>query len=198
MIVVGPGPRAADRADRDSRRSRCRSRWSLLAAAGLFEAPFEAARGALLPDVLPGERYPAGYALSQILVQAAQVGGFGLAGVLLIGLSPSVLLILDAATFVAVGDRSSRATCGRDRPPPQRPAKRTPGAGGRTPWATLRLAVRPRAAARAGCARWRCWPGRRRPSSSASKRWARRLPARPDSRPGPSASCSPRSRSAVI
>ncbi len=72
----------------------------LLAMAGLFEAPFDAARGALLPDVLPGERYPAGYALSQILVQAAQVGGFGVAGVLLIGLSPRVLLILDAATFV--------------------------------------------------------------------------------------------------
>jgi MFS family permease len=72
----------------------------LLGFAGLFEAPFEAARGALLPDVLAGERYPAGYAFSQILVQAAQVGGFGLAGLLLIALSPSVLLIVDASTFV--------------------------------------------------------------------------------------------------
>lgn len=72
----------------------------LLAVAGLFEAPFDAARGALLPDVLPGERYPAGYAFGQIIIQTAQVGGFGLAGLLLIALSPSILLIIDAATFV--------------------------------------------------------------------------------------------------
>ncbi len=37
----------------------------LLALAGLFEAPFEAARGALLPDVLSAERYPTGYAFSR-------------------------------------------------------------------------------------------------------------------------------------
>jgi MFS family permease len=72
----------------------------LLGAAGLFEAPFSAARSALLPDVLPGERFPAGLAFSQVITQAAQVGGFGLAGVLLIGLSPATLLMLDAATFV--------------------------------------------------------------------------------------------------
>ena len=72
----------------------------LLAVAGLFEAPFDAARGALLPDVLPGERYPVGYAFSQIVIQSAQVGGFGLAGVLLIAFSPSSLLIIDAITFL--------------------------------------------------------------------------------------------------
>jgi MFS family permease len=73
----------------------------LLGTAGLFDAPFNAARGALLPDVLPGDKYPAGLAFSQMIVQVAQVGGFGLAGVLLIGLSPAALLMLDAATFVA-------------------------------------------------------------------------------------------------
>ncbi len=72
----------------------------LLGTAGLFEAPFTAARGALVPDVLPGERFPAGLAFTQVVIQAAQVGGFGLAGVLLIGLSPSVLLLLDSVTFV--------------------------------------------------------------------------------------------------
>jgi MFS family permease len=71
----------------------------LLAAAGLFEAPFDAARGALLPDILLGDRYTVGYALGQIVIQAAQVGGYGIAGILLIALSPSVLLVADAASF---------------------------------------------------------------------------------------------------
>ena len=73
----------------------------LLAIAGLFEAPFDAARGALLPDVLHGDRFTSGYAMTQITIQAAQVGGFGLGGVLLIAFSPSTLLIIDAVTFVA-------------------------------------------------------------------------------------------------
>jgi MFS family permease len=73
---------------------------ALVTVAGLIESPFESARGALLPDVLQGEKYEVGYALSQICVQAAQVGGYGLAGLLLIGLSPQVLLIVDAATFL--------------------------------------------------------------------------------------------------
>jgi MFS family permease len=72
----------------------------LLAVAGLFEAPFDAARGALLPDVLRGDRFTAGYAFAQITIQAAQVGGFGIAGILLVALSPSALLIIDAVTFV--------------------------------------------------------------------------------------------------
>jgi MFS family permease len=73
---------------------------ALLAIAGLFEAPFNAARGALLPDVLTAERYQLGYALSQIVTQTAQVGGFGLAGLLLIAWSPSVIVVIDAGTFV--------------------------------------------------------------------------------------------------
>lgn len=72
----------------------------VLALAGLFEAPFSAARSALLPDVLHGERYTTGLASSQITNQVAQVGGFGFAGTLLLAWSPSVLLLLDAASFV--------------------------------------------------------------------------------------------------
>lgn len=73
---------------------------TLIGIAALLEAPFNAARGALLPDVLPGERYPTGYAFGQIVSQSAQVGGYGLAGILLIALSPPVLLLLDAGSFV--------------------------------------------------------------------------------------------------
>jgi MFS family permease len=72
----------------------------VLALAGLFEAPFDAARAALLPDILHGDRYTAGLAFFQITIQVAQVGGFGIAGILLLAWSPSVLLIIDAATFL--------------------------------------------------------------------------------------------------
>lgn len=73
----------------------------LIAAVTMCEAPFDAARGALVADVLTGERYPVGNAISQLVVQAAQVLGFAVAGGLLIALSPRALLGLDAVTFLA-------------------------------------------------------------------------------------------------
>jgi MFS family permease len=72
----------------------------LLAVVSLGEAPFDAARGALMPDVLPGERYPIGGAIGQMVLQAAMVLGFGLGGILLLTVSPRGLLGLDAVTFV--------------------------------------------------------------------------------------------------
>ncbi len=38
--------------------------------------------------------------MSQVVIQGAQVGGFGLAGLLLIAWTPSVLVLIDAATFL--------------------------------------------------------------------------------------------------
>ncbi len=73
----------------------------LIAAVTMCEAPFDAARGALVADVLTGERYPVGNAISQLVVQAAQVLGFAVAGGLLVALSPRALLGLDAVTFLA-------------------------------------------------------------------------------------------------
>jgi MFS family permease len=73
----------------------------LLAAVTLGEAPFDAARGALMPDVLPGERYPIGGAIGQVALQGAMVLGFGLGGILLLTATPRQLLALDAATFLA-------------------------------------------------------------------------------------------------
>lgn len=73
----------------------------LIAAVTMCEAPFDAARGALVADVLTGERYPVGNAISQLVVQAAQVLGFAVAGGLLVAVSPRALLGLDAATFLA-------------------------------------------------------------------------------------------------
>jgi MFS family permease len=72
----------------------------VLALAGLFEAPFDAARAALLPDILRGDRYTAGIGFFQIIIQVGQVGGFALAGILLLAWSPSILLLIDAGSFV--------------------------------------------------------------------------------------------------
>lgn len=72
----------------------------LLAAVTLCEAPFDAARGAMMPDILPGERYAIGGAISQVVLQAGMVAGFAAGGALLIVASPHELLALDAITFL--------------------------------------------------------------------------------------------------
>lgn len=73
----------------------------LLFAAELFTAPFDAARSALLPDVLGDPRlYLAGAGLARVLRQANQVLGLALAGGALLLVTPRVALALDALTFV--------------------------------------------------------------------------------------------------
>ena len=47
--------------------------WLLLAGVGVLTPPFEAARSALLADVMSGEDYVAANALMNLLAQAAQV-----------------------------------------------------------------------------------------------------------------------------
>lgn len=72
----------------------------LLALVTLCEAPFDAARAAMLPDVLPGERYAIGGAVTQVVLQTATVVGFAAGGALLVLATPRELLALDASTFV--------------------------------------------------------------------------------------------------
>ncbi len=72
----------------------------LLAVVTLCESPFDAARGAMMPDVLPGERYAIGGAIDQVVLQAAMVVGFAAGGALLVFATPRELLALDAMTFV--------------------------------------------------------------------------------------------------
>ncbi|MGH3329629.1 MAG: MFS transporter [Streptomycetales bacterium] len=75
--------------------------FGLLLLAELFAAPFEAARAATLPDVLPGpDQYTAGSGLSKVLYQVNQVIGLTAAGVLAYVLSPRWALVIDAGTFV--------------------------------------------------------------------------------------------------
>ncbi|MBO0810276.1 MAG: MFS transporter, partial [Actinobacteria bacterium] len=73
----------------------------LLFAVTLVGAPFTAARAALYPDILTGDSYVLGSAVSLTTIQFAQVVGFAVGGaaVALIGVGPS--LLVDAATFAA-------------------------------------------------------------------------------------------------
>jgi len=67
---------------------------------GVLGPPFDSARGAVQPDLLPGEAYVTGNALINVLVQSAQVVGFAVGGALVAEVSVRGALALDAATFV--------------------------------------------------------------------------------------------------
>ncbi|GLZ52054.1 MFS transporter [Actinomycetospora sp. NBRC 106378] len=73
---------------------------TLLVAGQLLAAPFLAARSAILPHLLTGDRYVAGNAVISTTYQVAQVLGFALGGplVALLGVSPA--LAANAATFL--------------------------------------------------------------------------------------------------
>ncbi len=76
--------------------------WSLVALlfiSNLFTPPFEAARAATTPEVLSGDKYAVGLALSSISAQLAQVVGFVAGGALVVLLSARGSLLIDAATF---------------------------------------------------------------------------------------------------
>ncbi|MFJ2032804.1 MFS transporter [Streptosporangium sp. NPDC087985] len=67
----------------------------------LLSAPFSAARAALLPELLQGDRYVAGSALQNMTNQGAQMLGFAVGGALIMTMGPYRALALDAATFLA-------------------------------------------------------------------------------------------------
>jgi len=92
----------------------------LLCVVTLVGAPFTSARAAVYPDVLPGDRYVLGTAVTITTNQLAQVIGFAAGGTLVgfLGVGPS--LVVDAATFVASALIVRLWT--RWRPAPDRPA----------------------------------------------------------------------------
>lgn len=75
----------------------------LLVLVVLLSAPYSAARGALIPEMLPGELYERGLAVIQMTGQAAQVVGFAAGGLLVAVFSPSSALALNALTFLLAG-----------------------------------------------------------------------------------------------
>jgi MFS family permease len=76
---------------------------ALLFATTMFAPPFESARAAITPDILPGELYPLGAAVTQTTFLAGQVLGAvgGGVAVAFIGVRPT--LVIDAMTFVLSG-----------------------------------------------------------------------------------------------
>jgi MFS family permease len=74
---------------------------ALLFVVTMFGTPFTSARAAIYPDVLAGDRYVIGTAVTLTTFQLAQVIGFGAGGAVvgLFGARPA--LVADAATFAA-------------------------------------------------------------------------------------------------
>jgi MFS family permease len=70
----------------------------LLFLAALLNPPFDAARSALLPRILDGDRYVVGVALNATTNQCAQIIGY-LFGATLGAFDPQLALLLNAATF---------------------------------------------------------------------------------------------------
>ncbi len=71
----------------------------LLALVTLLGAPFQSARTAMLPDILTGDSFALGQAVSMTTYQLAQVAGFAAGGVAAGFLGTRTSLLLDAATF---------------------------------------------------------------------------------------------------
>jgi MFS family permease len=67
----------------------------------LLDSPFKSARAALIPDILTGERYVLGTAVTQTTIQTAMVAGFALGGLVVAFLGVRPALVIDAATFAA-------------------------------------------------------------------------------------------------
>jgi MFS family permease len=73
----------------------------LLVLVVVLASPHTAAQGALLPDVLVSEELlERGFAVRQITNQTAQIAGFAGGGTLLVLISPSVAILLNAGTFL--------------------------------------------------------------------------------------------------
>ncbi|WP_460401623.1 MFS transporter [Actinophytocola sediminis] len=98
--------------------------WTLVFGLALVGAPFKAAQLALLPDVLKGEAYPVGLALRTVSTQMAQLAGFAVGGSVLLLISPTTALGVNAATFVISIVIIMRGVQPR---PASRPAKTEPG-----------------------------------------------------------------------
>ena len=73
---------------------------ALLFLATLTGAPFTSARAAIYPDILPGDSYVLGTAITLTTLQFAQVLGFAVGGALVAFFGVRTSLIVNAATFI--------------------------------------------------------------------------------------------------
>jgi MFS family permease len=74
---------------------------ALLFLVTLAEAPFSSARAAIFPDVLSGDRYVMGTAVTLTTDQFAQVLGFAVGGAVVGFFGTRTSLVIDAVTFAA-------------------------------------------------------------------------------------------------
>ncbi|MDT7801284.1 MAG: hypothetical protein QOI78_4717 [Actinomycetota bacterium] len=95
---------------------------ALLVGVQLFNPVWNSARAALMPQVLPEETFVPGMGLLMILVQAGQVAGFALGGLLVAWLGTAGALLVDAASFAASALLLSAGV--RARPPRAAPGVR--------------------------------------------------------------------------
>lgn len=72
---------------------------ALLFTVTMVSAPFMSARAALYPDILPGDRYVLGTAVTVTTVQFAQVIGFAVGGLVVAFVGVRTSLLADAGTF---------------------------------------------------------------------------------------------------
>ncbi|MCW3816378.1 MFS transporter [Micromonospora sp. DR5-3] len=106
---------------------------ALLFVVNLLRPPFVAARAALLPEVLDGDRYPVANGVDNSAAQIVQVVGFAAGGGLVAVLSLRGALLVDAATFLL---SAALIWIGvRPRGVPTRPEGPTRGG----PWVGLRV-----------------------------------------------------------
>lgn len=75
-------------------------RVGLLVLVTLVSAPFTSARAALYPDILAGDRYVLGTAVTLTTLQFAQVLGFAAGGAVVAVFGVRVSLLADAVTFI--------------------------------------------------------------------------------------------------
>jgi hypothetical protein len=77
--------------------------FTLLVVGTLLAPPFEAARSAILADILPRESYAAGNGIINAVAQGGQAVGFLLGGALVATLGSRGALLADAGTFLLSG-----------------------------------------------------------------------------------------------
>lgn len=72
---------------------------ALLFVVTLLDSPFRSARSAMMPDVLPGDRYVLGTAAMQTVNRTGRAVGFAVGGLVVAAIGTRPALATDAATF---------------------------------------------------------------------------------------------------
>jgi MFS family permease len=97
---------------------------TLLFGTVLLSPPFSAARSALLPDVLPPDKFVVGTAIGNITFQISQIAGFVLGAGAVAMLGPNSALALDVLSFCL--SATIIAHCVKPRPAPPRTTEAQP------------------------------------------------------------------------